>query len=98
MLIVKFAIRGSKITSFIHDNWTMVLSFLLTMVLGIIYRNKKIKNWNKNIQIPDPKVWAFIYDCIEPDSIYELVNRPTKIVLKQMLNLRPEAGPIIISV
>jgi hypothetical protein len=56
MLIVKFAIRGSKITSFIHDNWTMVLSFLLTMVLGIIYRNKKIKNWNKNIQIPDPKV------------------------------------------
>lgn len=37
-------------------------------------------------------------NCIEPDSIYELVDLALEIVLKQMLNLPPEAGPVVISV
>lgn len=96
MLVVKFAIRGSKITWFVNDNWIMVFSFLLTMVAGIAYR--KIKSSNKKIKMANPKGGAFIDGCIEPDSIYELVDPSLEIVLKQMLNLPPEAGPIIISV
>jgi hypothetical protein len=96
MLVVKFAIRGAKITWLINDNWIMFISFLLTMVTGIAYR--RLKNSNKKIKMPNPKGGKFIDDCIEPDSIYELVDRPLEIVLKQMLNLPPEAGPVVISV
>jgi hypothetical protein len=96
MLVVKFAIRGSKITWFINENWIMVISFLLTMVTGIFYR--RVKNSNKKIEMPNPKGGTFIDECIEPDSIYELVDRPLEIVLKQMLNLPEEAGPVVISV
>jgi hypothetical protein len=100
MLIVKFAIRESKITWFINDNWIMLISFLLTMVTGISYRRyRKIKNSNKKIKTPNPKGGSFIDECIEPDSIYELVDPPLEIVLKQILNIRqPQNGPIIISV
>jgi hypothetical protein len=96
MLVIKFPIRGGKITWFIDDNWVMVISFLLTMLTGIAYR--RIKNSNKKIKMPNPKGGAFIDHCIEPDSVYELVDRPLEIVLKQMLNLPPDAGPVIISV
>jgi hypothetical protein len=48
--------------------------------------------------MPNQKGGAFIDDWIEPDSIYELVDRPLEIVLKQILNLPPEAGPVVISV
>jgi hypothetical protein len=96
MLIVKFAIRGAKITWFIDNNYILVISFLLTMFTGIAYR--RWRNLGKNIKIPNPKGGIFIDNCIEPDSIYELVDRPLEIVLKQMLNLPPEAGPVVISV
>jgi hypothetical protein len=96
MLIVKFVIRGAKITWFINDNCVMVISFLLTMFIGIAYRRRK--NLGKNIKIPNPKGGKFIDNCIEPGSIYELVDRPLEIVLKQMLNLPPEVGPLVISV
>jgi hypothetical protein len=99
MLIIKFVIRGATITWFVNNNWIMVISFLLTMVSGIFYRRRKIKNSNKNIKIPNPKGGAFTIDeCIEPDSIYELLDRPLEIVLKQMLNLPVQAGPVVISV
>jgi LPXTG-motif cell wall-anchored protein len=55
MLIIKFVIRGATITWFVNNNWIMVISFLLTMVSGIFYRRRKIKNSNKNIKIPNPK-------------------------------------------
>jgi hypothetical protein len=96
MLVIKFCVRGSQITWIVNDNWVMVVSFLLTMVTGIAYR--RFKNSSKTIQIPNKKGGAFIDGCIEPDSIYELVDRPLEIVLKRMLNLPPEAGPIVISV
>jgi hypothetical protein len=94
-LIIKFTIREAKIMWIINDNWIMLISFLLTMVTGIAYR--RMKNSNKKIKIPNQKGGAFIDECIEPDSIYELVDRPLEIVLKQMLNLPPEAGPLVIS-
>jgi hypothetical protein len=95
-LVVKFSIRETKIIWIINENWIMFISFLLTMGAGIAYR--RMKNSNKRIKIPNPKGGEFIDDCIEPDSIYELVDRPLEIVLKQMLNLPPEAGPVLISV
>ena len=96
LLVIKFVIRGAKITWIVNDNWIIFISFLLTMLTGIAYR--RIKNSNKKIKMPNPKGGTFIDDCIEPDSIYELVDRPLEIVLKQMLDLPPEAGPMVISV
>jgi hypothetical protein len=98
MIIVRFVIRGAKITWFIDNNWILVISFLLTMATGIAYRRST--NSNKKIKMPNPKGGTFIddYDYIEPDSIYELVDRPLEIVLKQMLNLPPKVGPVVISV
>jgi hypothetical protein len=96
MVIIKFVIRGAKVTWFVNDNWIMVICFLLTMTTGVIFR--KVKNFNKRIKIPNPVGGTFIDECIEPDSAYELVDRSLEIVLKQMLNLPPQAGPIIISV
>lgn len=40
----------------------------------------------------------FIDNCIEPDSVYEVVSPALEIVIKQMLNLHPAAVPVIISV
>ena len=83
MLVIKFAIRGSKITWFVNDNWIMFISFLLTMVTGLGFR--KIKNSNKKIKITNLKVGDFIDKCINPDSIYELVDPTLEIVVRQML-------------
>jgi hypothetical protein len=96
MFVVKLIVGGVRITWIINDNWIMLISFLLTIITGITYR--KIKNLNKKIKISNPKGGAFIDESIEPDSIYELVDRPLEIVFKQMLNLPPEADPVIISV
>jgi hypothetical protein len=99
MVIVKFAIRGTKITWLINENWFMLISFLLTMATGIAYRRIRMKNSNKKIEMPNPRGGAsFIDECIEPDAIYELVDRPSEIVLKRMLNIPPEVGPVVISV
>ena len=40
----------------------------------------------------------FIDDCIEPDSIYEVLDPSLEIVIKQMLNVPPAFGPVVISV
>jgi hypothetical protein len=94
-LVVKFSIGEAKIMWIINDNWIMLISFLLTMGTAVAYR--RMKNSNKKIEIPNPKGGAFIDQCIEPGSVYELVDRPLEIVLKQMLNLPLEAGPLVIS-
>jgi len=97
MLLIKFALRGAKITWVVNDNWIMLISFLLTMVTGIAYR-RRIKNLNKKIKMPNSRGGTYIDDCLDPDSVYELVDSSLEIVLKQMLNLPPEAGPVVISV
>jgi hypothetical protein len=96
MIIIKFAFRGAQVTWFIHDNWGFVISFLLTIAVGKIYR--RVQNSREKIKMPNPKGGVFIDECIEPDSVYELLDRPLEIVLKQMLGLPPEAGPVVISV
>ena len=42
MLVIKFVIHGTKITWFINNNWIMLLSFLLTIIMSIGF--KRIKN------------------------------------------------------
>jgi len=96
LVIIKFDIRGAKITWFVNDNWIMFISFLLTMVKGTLY--KKTKSSNKKIRMPNLKRGIFIDECIERDFVYELADLSLEIVVKQMLNLPPEAGPVIISV
>jgi len=96
MLVIKFVIHGTKITWFINNNWIMLLSFLLTIIMSIGF--KRIKNSNKKIKKSNPTVSDFIDNCIEPDSVYEVVHPALETVIKQMLDLRPEAGPVIISV
>jgi hypothetical protein len=95
MLIVKFAIRETKIIWWINDNYIMLLVFLVTMISGVFYRRRK--NANKLRKMPNI-TGGNIDKCIDPNAAYELLDRPTEIVLKQMLIILPEAGPIIISV
>ena len=40
----------------------------------------------------------FIDDCIKPDSIYEVLDPGSEIVIKQMLNFPLYSGPVVISV
>lgn len=95
MLIVKFTLKNSMYTWFISDYWVTFFAFLLTMRIGIAYR--KSKN-SKKKSISSQRGGDFIDNCIDPDSVYELVDPALEIVIKQMLNLPPEAGPVIISV
>jgi len=95
MLVIKFAIRKAKITWVVNDNWVMFISFLLTMITGVVFR--KIKNSNKKIKMFNPKGGASIDDCIDPNSIYEIVDPALEIVVKKMLNLPPSARPVVIS-
>jgi hypothetical protein len=78
MLVIKFAIRGAKITWLVNDNWIMFISFLLTMVIGIAYR--RIKNSNKKIKMPNPKGGTFIDDYIELLYFGLIINCYNKIL------------------
>jgi hypothetical protein len=97
-IIIKFVFRGANVTWFVNDNWIAPISFLLTLLTAKVFKFIKSKMSSETIKMPNPKGGTFIDECIEPDSIYELVDRPLEIVLKQMLNLPQEAGPIVISV
>lgn len=73
----------------------MVISFLLSTVTALAYRT--IIKRSKKMKMSNPKGGAFIDNGIKPDSIYELVDPSLQVVVKQMLYLPPEAGPIVIS-
>ena len=95
MIVIKFVRKGANYTWFLNDNWVMVLSFLFTMGIGIAFR--RIKNSNKEIKMSNLRGGKFIDDCIEPDSIYEVLDPGLEIVIKQMLNVPPAFGPVVIS-
>jgi hypothetical protein len=95
MLIIKFLYKNSQITWFLDDNLVAMVVFLLTMSTGLICR--RIKNSKKKIVISNPKGGGFIDECIEPDGVYEVIDRPLKIVLRQMLSLRGKSGLLLIS-
>lgn len=101
MISIQFYIRGTKVTWFINDNWVILISFLLTLLVStackIVFR--KIKQLNKKTEIPNPKGGeGFIDQCIEPDSAYELVDPALQLTVRRMLDIPSEKGPLIISV
>lgn len=96
MIFIKFARKGVHYTWLINENWVMFISFLLTMGIGVVFR--RIKNSNKEIKMPNLRGGNFIDECIEPDSVYEVLDPTLEIVIKQMLNLPPAFGPVVISV
>nr|ULD16173.1 hypothetical protein [Cylindrotheca closterium]ULD16250.1 hypothetical protein [Cylindrotheca closterium] len=96
MILIKFIRKGAHYTWLINDNWVMVISFLLTMGIGVVFR--RIKNSNKEIKMSNSRGGNFIDECIEPDSVYEVLDPALEIVIKQMLNLPPAFGPVVISV
>ena len=94
MLIIKFALKESKYTWFVNENWIMIISFLLTMGTAIILRKTK-NSKNGTIKMPNPRSGAFIDDCINTDFAYEIVDPGLEIVIRRMLKLN--SGPIVIS-
>jgi hypothetical protein len=56
-----------------------------------------MKHFKKRIEIANPRGVALV-DCFNSRSVYELVDRSLEIILKRMLNLPPESGPLIVSV
>ena len=99
MLIIKFAVWGCKYTWYIHENWAMFISFLLTMIVGISFR--KIRNIIKNSCSEEKKIkminGAFFDECIHPDSVYEVVDPRLEIVIKRMLKIPSTGDTVIIS-
>lgn len=95
-IIIKFAIRGTKITWLVNDNWVIFISFLLTLVISKIYN--RFKNGKTEIKLPNPKGGAFVDNCIESDLIYELVDTSVAITIRQMLDLPSQYGPVVVSV
>lgn len=73
----------------------MIFTFSTTVIIGLIY--KRIKNSNKTKKLPNPRGGKFIDQCVEPDSIYELVDPTLQIVVKRMIGLSVQSGSIIIS-
>nr|QUS63967.1 hypothetical protein [Haslea silbo] len=96
MILVKFVRKGVHYTWLINDNWVIFISFLLTIGIGVVFR--RIKNSNKKIKMSNLRGGNFIDECIEPDSVYEVLDPALEIVIKQMLNLPPAFGPVVISV
>lgn len=96
MIVIKFVRKGVHYTWFVNDNWVMLLSFLLTMGIGIAFR--RIKNSNKKIKMSNLRGGRFIDTSIDPDSVYEVLDPGLEIVIKQMLNLPPAFGPVVVSV
>ena len=100
MLIIKFKIRNSIITWFVNENWITVISFALTFatILSIRILSRRIKGSEKKIKMANPKGGGNLIDeCIEPDSIYELIDPSLEIIVRRVLKLPPETGPLIIS-
>ena len=58
MILIKFVRKGVHYTWIVNDNWVMLLSFLLTMGIGIIFR--RIKNSNKEIKMSNLRGGKFI--------------------------------------
>ena len=96
MVLIKFVRKGIHYTWIINDNWVMLLSFLLTMGIGMTFR--RIKNSNKEIKMSNVRGGKFIDECIEPDSVYEVLDPALEIVIKQMLGVLPAFGPVVVSV
>ena len=94
MVLIKFVRKGVHYTWLINDNWVMFISFLLTMGIGVAFR--RIKNSNKEIKMSNLRGGNFIDKCIKLDSVYEVLDPALEIVIKQMLNLPPAFGPVVI--
>lgn len=96
MILIQFTKKDAQYTWFINDNWILIISFLSTVLLGLIY--KKIKNSRKKIQEKNLRGGDFIDTCIDPNGAYEILDPNLEITVKQMLKLQPTAEAVIISV
>jgi hypothetical protein len=99
LITVKFSRNQIDYTWFVSDNWAGVISFLLTLSLVLIYK-KFFKKKNNPKKLPNPRGGErFIDECIDPDSVYEIVDPASEIIVKnkKLLKLPTSAGPIIIS-
>lgn len=102
-IVIRFTIRKAIVTWYVNENWVILISFLITILTGVAFKiiKRRLKIFYKKIKICNPRVVKFIYgkfvdECIEPNSIYEVVDPALELVIKQMLNISPTAGPMII--
>jgi hypothetical protein len=95
MVIVRFRLKECVVTWFINDYWFMLVSFLIPVFLGVFLR--RIRKSNETKKVLKPKGGAFIDDCVDPNFSYELMDNQLVIIIKRMLNLKPSAGPVIIT-
>ena len=97
MLIIKFNWGDSKITWFMNDNWVILISYLLTTLMIQIVKITVHICKPRKIKMANPKGGEFIDECIEPDSIYELVDPNLQVAVRQALDLTGKKGPLIIT-
>lgn len=93
MLIIKFVFRGCQYTWFVHPNYALYLSFLLTVIAGVTFRTFKSKKKNtplfsegekKTFRSPLGGALSII-DCIDPDDVYEVVDPSVELIVRRMI-------------
>jgi hypothetical protein len=101
MFIVQFILKKKQYTWFLDDGYAVLAGFFITSLILVIIVPliKKILSLNsKKKKIINPSGGDYIDICVDPDSIYEIIDSSLEIVVKRMLNLPISGGPVIISV
>ena len=86
MIIIRFGFRGCQYTWYVHENWAMFISFLLSTILGLTVK-KFINSYSekKKIKMANPK--GGIDQCMDPDSVYEVLDPVLEVVIRRMLKV-----------
>ena len=98
MIVFRFMWRGAKVTWFLSDNWAILFGFGITVSLGLTYRFLKNRFYiPQKKQLPNPQGGNFIDQCIDPESVYEVVDSSVEVMIRKMLSIPNEVGPLVIS-
>jgi len=103
LIIIRFIRNNARYTYYISDNLALLLTFLVSAGVALIFRGRKIrKSLQEDIKkIPkggEIEILPYIDQCLEqPDRVYEVVSPGLEIMLKRMLRITSDIGPIVVS-
>ena len=101
MIIIRFIRNNARYTYYISDNLALLVTFLVSAGVALIFRGRKIRKSlqedMKKIKGGEIEIIPYIDQCLEPDRVYEVVSPGLEIMLKRMLRITSEIGPIVVS-
>ena len=103
MIIIRFMRNNASHTYYISDNLSLLLAFLVSASVALIFRGRKIRkspqdDMKKIGKGGEIEILPYIDQCIEqPDRVYEVVSPGLEIIVKRMLRITSDIGPIVVS-